>query len=96
MPVMRKRAAGEQRSESLVSIAPIAWQDLGPNSGVAFLGKQQRMREQWGKKSDITVYPERDTNNPANDPCRDCYCIYLASALVLYIHLAMSKVFSAL
>ena len=62
MPVMRKRAAGEQRSESLVSIAPIAWEDLGPNFGVAFVGKQQReqLREfegQWGNESDIAVYP---------------------------------------
>ena len=59
---------------SCVEYAPVAWNELGPDFAIAFLKAHERKHwpRQTGIKSDISVHPERDANNPANDPCVHC------------------------
>ena len=74
-PVLVGWKAFDGRYATLDSIAPIAWEDLGPNFGVAFQARHQRetRERQFGIRSDILVHPERDATNPANDPCPHCH-----------------------
>ena len=59
---------------SCVEYAPVAWNELGPDFAIAFLKAHERKHwpRQTAIKSDISVYPERDAMNPANDPCVHC------------------------
>ena len=57
----------------LVAAAPIHWGDLGIPFNMAYSKKQEAFEARaWGIKSDISVHPERDAMNPANDPCAGC------------------------
>jgi hypothetical protein len=44
-----------------------------PSAG-AFKRKRERSEDgrQWGIRSDVKVHPERDGEDPANDPCAHC------------------------
>ena len=61
---------GPSDPESLVRSAPPTWISLGRNFQHAFLNKVTT--RSWARRSDICEYPERDTSDPANDPCRVC------------------------
>ena len=60
--------------QRLARYAPVAWSELGPNFATAFLGRHERrqMPRQFGIRSDISVHPDRDANDPVNDPCVHC------------------------
>ena len=59
------------RVGALAEYAPVAWNELGPGFATAFLKAHERKHcpRQTGIKSDISVHPDRDASNPANDPC---------------------------
>ena len=57
----------------LARLAPIHWGDLGIPFNMAYSKKQEAFEARaWGIKSDIALHPERDGNDPANDPCEGC------------------------
>ena len=57
----------------LARLAPITWRDLGIPFNMAFKQQHERIiARQWGIKSDVDLFPERDGNDPANDPCPNC------------------------
>ena len=57
----------------LARLAPITWGDLGIPFNMAFKQAQERAHaRQWSIKSDVNLFPERDGNDPVNDPCPGC------------------------
>ena len=71
---VRRFGPGRSDLASLAELAPRHWASLGPNFGKAFLERfnKRHGKRQWGIKSDVAAYPERDGNNPSNDPCPNC------------------------
>ena len=63
---------GEPPPLEVERLAPVTWR--GPTaSNMAFKQQHERtIARQWGIKSDVDLFPERDGNDPANDPCPDC------------------------
>ena len=78
MNVARPRIAAadgmEPHPERLARLAPITWGDLGIPFNMAFIarGERQQNETQCGIKSDLDAHPERDGDNPSNNPCPNC------------------------
>ena len=70
----------------LARLAPITWGDLGIPFSTAFKNKQKRDHaRQWCIKSDLQEHPERNGDDPANDPCPGCeHMVCVCDELGLY------------
>ena len=70
---VRRFGPGRSDLARLAELAPLHWHALGPNFGKAFLARFRKgERRQFAIRSDIKVHPERDGEDPANDPCAHC------------------------
>ena len=67
---VRRFGPGRSDLARLAELAPLHWHALGPNFGKAFLARFRKgERRQFAIRSDVKVHPERDGEDPANDPC---------------------------